>query len=441
MKRRGFLKTAGAGVAVMTARSADRVHGANSRVRVALVGCGQRGTLVAGEMSAVDGVEIGVVCDVYGRSAEKARERFGGTARITDDFRRVMDMKDVDAVLVSTPDHWHALASIAALEAGKNVYCEKPIEHTIQEGLAIIEATRTRPDLVFLTGTQHRSAPHIQRAAEMVQGGEIGDVRFVSVWNYSNSLPGIPLPPDGDPPPDMDWDLYLGPAPLVPYNPTRHGPTYRAWSDYSSGRVSDYGVHRFDSVHQIMGTDTPTSCSATAHRYQLGGAGDHPDVLQATWEYPGWIMSYEALELNGFGSMARITAKLPHHGARPGGKNRPNGMMFAGTRATLLVDRRALELIPEPGEEGRIAPIAEAYDDATGLHAQHFVRCIRDGEKPRCGALVGHRGGVVCHLANISWRVGRKLTWDPEKEVIAGDPEASALLGKKARKPWDRITL
>ena len=441
MKRRGFLKTAGAGVVAMTARGARRVHGANSRVNVALIGCGERGTLVAGEMSKVDGVRVNVVCDVYTRSAERAREQLGGTAEIAGDFRRVLDMRDVDAVLVSTPDHWHAIPSIRALEAGKHVYCEKPIEHTIQEGLAVVEATRRNPEPVFLTGTQHRSAPHIAQAAQMVQSGEIGEVHFVSVWNYSNSLPGIPVAPDQAPPSDMDWDFYLGPAPQVPYNPTRHGPRYRAWTDYSSGRVSDYGVHRFDSVHQIMGNDMPRSCGATASRYCLGGAGDHPDVLQATYEYPGWVMSYEALELNGFGSMARTTAGLPHHGARPSAKNRPNGMMFAGTKATLVVDRRALELIPEPGEEDQIEPVAQAHEDATGLHARHFIRCIRDGEAPRCDALVGHRGGVVSHLANISHRVGRKLRWDPDNEVIVGDPEATRLMGKKARPPWDMITL
>jgi predicted dehydrogenase len=441
MKRRAFLQTAGAGVVAATARGAGHVPGAHSRVNMALVGCGGRGTLVAGEMSRIDGVEFGVLCDVHARNAERARQRLGGTARIVGDFREVLDMKEVDGVLLTTPDHWHAIPAISALEAGKHLYCEKPIEHTIQEGLAIVEAAREHPEPVFLTGTQHRSAPHIARAAQIVQSGEIGEVHFVSVWNYSNSLPGIPVVPDQDPPADLDWDFYLGPAPRVPYNPNRHGPRYRVWKDYSSGRVSDYGVHRFDSVHQIMGCDTPTSCNASAYRYCLGGAGDHPDVLQATYEYPGWMMSYEALELNGFGSMARITEGLPHHGATPGGRNRPNGMMFVGTRATLIVDRRALELIPEPGQEGKIPAITEGADEPTGLHARHFIRCVRDGEEPRSGARVGHRAGVVCHLANISYKVGRKLRWDPEAEVIIGDPEATALMGKKARAPWDRITV
>lgn len=441
MKRRDFLnKAAGTSAAILTAGSASRIYGANNRLNVALIGCGGRGTLVASEMAKVDDVEIGVVCDVYGRNAENAKQRFSGTAKIVKDFRDVMAMKDVDAVLVGTPDHWHAIQSIMALEAGKHVYCEKPIEHTIQEGLAILAAKKKAPQSVFLTGTQHRSAPHIMKAAEMVQGGEIGEVHYVSVWNWSNNYPGSPMKPAEPIPDDLDWDFYLGPAPMVPFHQTRIGGTYRDWMAYSSGRVSDYGVHRFDSVHQIMGDDPPISCNATAYRYRpKDRVGDHPDIMQATFEYPGWIMSYEAMELNSFGSMARITKGLPHHGSRLDGKNRPNGFMFVGTKATLIMDRRAMELIPEPGQN--IKPIAKGNEEPTPLHAQHFIRCIRDGEKPRCDDVVGHRGGVICHLANISYKVGRKLTWDPEKEVIVGDPEASKLLGKKARKPWDMITM
>jgi predicted dehydrogenase len=399
----------------------------------------------------VDNVEYVAFCDVYDRNAVRAKEALGGNGPTLKDFRKVMEMKDVDAVHNGTPDHWHAIPSIAALEAGKHVYCEKPIEHTVQEGLAMIEAAKKYPKSIFLTGTQHRSAPHIMRAAEWVQGGKIGEVHFVSVWNYSNMMPdGFGSAPDGEPPEDMDWSFYLGPAPMVPYNPIRHGGSYRAFSDYSGGRLADFGVHRFDSVHHIMGAEKPTSCNATGARFCLGGMGDHPDVLQATYEYPGWVMAYEAMEVNGFGSMARITPGLPHHGSSPNGKNRPNGMMFVGTEATLIVDRRALELIPETRrrrrgdpspEESKVEPFAEGYDEPTPLHAQHFIACIRDGEKVRTDAVTGHRAGNIAQLANISYRVGRKIKWDPDKEVIIDDPEASQLLGKKARKPWDMITL
>lgn len=335
MKRREFMKdTARTGVAAVTALSASRVYGANSRVNVALVGCGGRGSGVASRMNEVENVEFTACCDVYDRNALRAKERFGGTAKMVKDFRQVMEMKDVDAILNGTPDHWHAIPSIAALEAGKHVYCEKPIEHTVQEGLAMIEAAKKYPKSIFLTGTQHRSAPHIMEAAQIVQSGKIGKVHFVSVWNHSNMTPnGYGTAPDGEPPEGMDWDFYLGPAPMVPYNPLRHGGTYRAFRDYSGGRLADFGVHRFDSVHHIMGAEKPTSCSAVGGRFSVGGMGDHPDVLQATFEYPGWVMAYEALELNGFGSMGRLTAGLPHHGSIVDWKNRPNGMMYHGTEA------------------------------------------------------------------------------------------------------------
>jgi len=452
MKRRDFVKNAArTGAGAVTAASASRVYGANSRVHMALVGCGGRGTGVALRMAKAENTEFTVFCDVYDRNAARSNERFGGTGKTVKDFREVMEMKDVDGILNGTPDHWHAIPSIAALEAGKHVYCEKPIEHTVQEGQVMIEAAKKHPELVFLTGTQHRSAPHIMEAAELVQSGKIGEVRFVSVWNYSNMMPdGYGTAPDGEPPEGMDWDFYLGPAPLVPYNPLRHGGTYRAFRDYSGGRLADFGVHRFDSVHQIMGAEKPTSCNATGGRFCLGGMGDHPDVLQATFEYPGWVMAYEALELNGFGSMGRLTPGLPHHGSNPNWKNRPNGMMFLGTEATLIVDRRAIELLPErrrgrrggpAPEPSKLEPIARGNEEPTAIHTQHFIRCIRDGEKVRTDAVTGHRAGNIAQLAYISYLAGRKIKWDPDKEVIIDDPEASKLLGKKARKPWDQITL
>ncbi|MBN1974068.1 MAG: Gfo/Idh/MocA family oxidoreductase [Sedimentisphaerales bacterium] len=442
MERRDFLKKAAVtGAAAITASSMDRIYGAGSKVNIALIGCGSQGTHVARLINQAGNVEYIAFCDVYERNAQRAKTSLGPNAKIFRDFRKVLEEKDIDAVHIGTPDHWHALIAIAALEAGKHVYCEKPIEHTIQEGLAIVEASKKYPKCIFLTGTQHRSAPHIMRAAEMVQSGAIGEVHFVSVWNYSNSMPnGIGTAPDSKPPEDLDWDFYLGPAPMVPYNPLRVGPTYRSFRDYSSGRVADYGVHRFDSVHQIMGDEKPLSCNCSAYRYCLGGMGDHPDVMQATFEYKNWIMSYETLDINSFGSMARTTAGLPHHGASQNGKDRPNGMMFFGTKATLIVDRRATELIPEP-RNSNIQPVAEGNDVPDALHAQHFIRCIRDGEKVRTDALTGHRAGNICHLANISSKTGRKIKWDPEKEVIIDDPEASKLIGKKARSPWDKITI
>ena len=455
MQRREFLKGAAytGGVAAVTAASARRVYGANSRVNVALIGCGSRGVSVAESIQAVEGVEYVAVCDVYQAHALKAKKQLGETAIVQPDFRRVLEMKEVDAVHIATPDHWHAIPTVMALAAGKHVYVEKPHGHNIREGRAMVKAAEENPQLVFLTGTQHRSAPHIAEAAEMVRTGQIRDIHYVQVWNYYNLMPsGIGTLPDTDPPQGADWDLFLGPAPWVPFNENRFVGTYRHFTDYAGGWITDFGVHRFDSVHQIMGADAPMTINSSGGRFAMEGMSEHPDVLQVTYEYPDFIMSYETLNTNGFGSMGRLTPGITHHSA--GAKeNRPNGMAFFGSNATMIVDRRAIEIIPEPLSTRRgpgiITPksnppkldrIAKDAEEPSAVHGQHFVRCIRGVEKPCCDALVGHQGSNVAHLGNISYRVGRKLHWDADRELICDDPEATALLGRKARAPWDMIT-
>lgn len=442
MQRREFIKTgARAGVATLVAASAQRVYGANTRVNVALIGCGGRGKSVARAMSRVSGVAHLAVCDVYDVQARKARDQLDA-ADTYKDFRRALERKDVDAIHIGTPDHWHAIPAVLACEAGKHVYVEKPLSHNILEGKAIVKAARASGK-VFLTGTQQRSAPHFAEVAEIVQGGRLGEVRFVRVWNYANRMPdGIGTAPDEPAPPGLDWDFFLGPAPSVPYNRKRYLNTYREFSDYAGGRITDFGVHRFDTVHQIMGVDRPRSVCATGGRFALGGMGDHPDCLQVTYEYPKFVLSYEASLINSFGAMGRTTPDMHYYGAR-GGENRPNGMAFHGTRGTLLADRVGYEIIPERRRnvESGLERMHQNSREATALHAQHFIRCVRDGEKPRCDAEVGHRSSLIAHLGNISYRVGKKLQWDAEKEDFIDAPDASRLLGRKARKPWDLISV
>jgi predicted dehydrogenase len=228
MHRRAFLASAAA---------AGRAIGANDRVNVGLIGCGGRGRYVAGFMREAPGAEFTAVCDVYAQNAARAREWAGTGARQFSDFRKLLELKDIDAVLVATPDHWHASIAVLACEAGKDVYVEKPLAYSVREGRAIVEASR-RYKRIVQAGTQHRSAPHFAEIARIVQGGELGDVRFVRVWNYSNMYPqGIGREPDSDPPEGLDWDFYLGPAPRVPFNRKRFLSTFR-WprSAYQSGR-------------------------------------------------------------------------------------------------------------------------------------------------------------------------------------------------------------
>lgn len=453
MERRSFLKSAAATAA--TAASAQRVLGANDRVRLALIGCGGRGSSVAEKI--IEGnvnVEYTVFADIFDRQADKAVQRLGkGEGDTYRDFRRMLDRKDIDAVHIGTPDHWHAIPAIMALQAGKHVYCEKPLGHNILEGKAIVAESAKHPELVFLTGTQHRSQTHFMDIAKMIQEGELEDVHFVHVWNYANLLPdGLAEAPDEPVPEGLDWDMFLGPAPWVPYNPKRHLGTYRAFFDYAGGWITDFGVHRFDTVHQIMGQDIPLTAVAAGARYKLGGMGDQPDVLQVTYEYPGFVLSYEAINTSSFGAIGRFVPGMNLHGAR-GDLNRPNGMAFYGSNGTIIADRIGYETIPPaPKRPGSLSGGDIAADrslkryhennpEPSLLHGQHFIRCIREGEKPRCDALTGHRSSLIAHLGNISYKVGRKLWWDGEKEDFVSDTDASKLIGRKARPPWDLVTM
>jgi predicted dehydrogenase len=435
MRRRQFLRGVVGGAAALTASSAAHVLGANDRVNVALIGCGVRGMTVARLMKPVAGVAFTAVCDVYDRNAAAAREWASSGCRSYRDFRHVLDQKDVDAVVVATPDHWHAIPTVLACQAGKDVYVEKPLAHNVREGRAMVAAAR-KYDRVVQTGTQHRSADHYREAAQIVQGGELGKVHLVRVWNYMNMTPnGVGRAADGDPPAGLDWDLYLGPAPAVPFNKNRFLGTFRWFWDYAGGLLTDWGTHRIDSVHQIMGADAPVAVTAAGGRYELTDGAETPDTLQATFEYPGFILTYEASNLNAHGVGGRTPGKKYYRARGP--DDRPHGEAFYGTNGTLFSDRIGYEVYPEGGSRPRTARKEAAGQDDTGKHAQNFIDCVRSRKRPAADVEIGHRSSVVPHLGNIAYRTGRKLRWDAANETILGDAAAAELLGRQARRPWD----
>jgi predicted dehydrogenase len=240
----------------------------------------------------------------------------------------------------------------------------------------------------------------------------------------------------------LDWDFYLGPAPAVPFNVKRFGPSYRFFSDYAGGRITDFGIHRFDTVHQIMGEDQPLSVSATGGRFVVKGMGDVPDLMQVTWEYPSFVLSYEMCEFNDHGTGGRSTPGMQYYNAQ-GRENRPNGMAFYGSNGTILADRIGYEIIPEDKHAGRPDALIRQHKNApnsTESHARHFIACIREGAEPICGPEVGHRSSLAAHLGNIALRLNRKLHWDPKHEDFKNDRQASGLLGREARAPWDLIS-
>ncbi len=432
----------------LTALSASRVAGANERAVIGLIGCGGRGRYVARFMKDA-GAEFAAVADVYDKNASAAKDWAGGRCEAHSDFRRLLEKKDIDAVLVATPDHWHAGAAVLACAAGKHVYVEKPLAHNIHEGRAIVEAAR-RYQRIVQPGMQHRSSPHFAECAEIVRSGQLGKVPYVRIWNCVNMVPrGIGKEPDGPVPEGLNWDMYCGPAPLVPYNRKRFLSTYRWFWDYSGGYITDFGTHRFDTVHQIMGVERPLTAVATGGRFAVDDAGQMPDVLSVTYEYPGFVLTYEGINMNGFGAGIR-SAGMRYYNMR-GPYDRPNGMAFYGTNGTLMADRVGYEIFPElaagswppgpaPSEPTfRIERKQMNTTDATSLHARAFVEAVRGMRKPPADIETGHRATTIPHLGNISFKTGLKLKWNAEKENFENQPEASKLLSRQARKPWDFV--
>jgi predicted dehydrogenase len=471
MERRRFLTTAGAGVAAWTAASRSRILGANDRLHVGLIGCGGRGVFDARLMRGTpediqavapanyhDGkldprlqrprnVDISALCDVYGSRMEAAK-KWAPQAAAYADFRKLLENKDIDAVIVATPDPWHAAMLILSCEAGKDVYLEKPVMYRVHEAPAMIKAVRNNKRVVQI-GTQHRSADHIAEAARMIQSGKIGEVQFIRVWNYMGMAWGFPPVPDSEPPADLDWDAWLGPSPKAPFN--RNRLNYRAFMDYTNGIISDYGNHRFDSVHQIMGVETPMKVSSSAVRFNKKLAGDIYDMQTATYEYPNFILNYEACNYNGHGLGGR-TQGMRYYGMM-GPEDRPHGMAFYGTEAALFVDRIGMELYPEPKPpepgtprrrrdftwEPRMEKIAMNEDEPTPLHTGNFVDCVRSRKDPEANIEVGVRATIVACIGNVAYWTGRKLKWDSERLTFPGDPEANKYLFREYRKPWDLV--
>jgi predicted dehydrogenase len=440
MQRRNFLQASGVGI---TALSASRVLGANDRVNMALIGCGGRGRYVARFMREAPNVAYTAVADVFLKNAEAAREWAGPEAKLFQDFRKVLDVKEIDAVHIATPDHWHAIASVLACQAGKDVYVEKPTSLTIREGRAMVEAARKYKRIVNV-GTQHRSAPHFEKIREIVQRGDIGPVKFVRVWNYANHWPnGIGHKPDQEPPAGLDWDMYLGPSKKVPFNPNRFLNTFRYFWDYSGGYITDFGNHRLDTMQQIMGVTAPKTISASGGKLLMNDDRETPDLLTVTYEYDNFIATYEGSNVNGHGMGGR-TPGHRYYNAR-GEWDQPNGIAIYGTQATIYCERIGWEIFPEAQTRGGSAsPVKrmwENVEEPTKLHALNFIESLRSRKAPNAEIEIGHRSTSVALLGNIAMRTGRKLHWDAKKEDFTSAPDASALLTRALRKPWDLIKL
>jgi predicted dehydrogenase len=436
ISRRDFIKraavtTAGAGLALSGVATAPRALGANDKLLVGVIGTGRMGMDNLEDFAKQPEVEMAAVCDVYQPNLEKALKAAGGTPKTYTDFRQVLERKDIDAVVVATPDHWHALIAVEACKAGKDVYVEKPISTTVEEGRRMVEAAR-KYHRVVQVGTQQRSGIHFQKAVQAVEQGMIGKVSFVRTWNYGNSYPeGIGNPPDSAPPADLDWNFWLGPAPKVPFNANRFGvgdrwSTFRYFWDYAGGYMTDWGVHLLDIVQWAMKVEGPNVITASGGKFYIQDNAETPDTLQVTFEYPDFVCTYE----NRWDNANSMYGK-------------DYGIEFHGTDGTLFVDRSGFRLYPETRERDhkkvdRTASMEmESVNDEHFDHVRNFLDCVKSRERPRSDIEIGHRSTSTCLLGNVAYRSQQRIVWDAaQQQLSAGDEKARQLLSRNYRAPW-----
>ncbi len=421
--RRDFFKTAGA-AAFTTSLFTGNIKGANDRKVGAYIGTGRMGLgNVRHSYNAGDIVQK-YVCDVYEPNLQKAVDRTEGRAKPIRDFREILADTEVDFVCISTPDHWHAYQTVEACKAGKDVYVEKPISVTVEEGAQMVEAAR-KYKRVVQAGTMQRSGMHFQQAVDIVKSGMLGKVTFCRTWNYGNNTTGMGNPPDAAPPSNLDWDMWLGPAPQREFNANRFGvnpksfSTFRWFWDYAGGMMTDWGVHLLDIVQWAFDEEMPSSIVALGGKYAIPDNRETPDTLQVTYEYPsGRVATYENRVLNG------------HSFAR--GHN----ISFHGTKGTLYVSRRGYHLIPENPDESDISEVqVKQFNSMNIAHWQNFLKCMDTRERPISDIEKCNHTTAACLLGNVALRSKLRLDWDAD-EWTTKQTEARSLLRREARDPW-----
>ena len=426
----GAAVLAGMGAAAKALAGSGAQTPPSDKVRVALIGSGGQGKSNLGAFLRLPEVDCPAVADVDEKhladGLKLAAAARGRTPEGFKDFRTILDRKDIDAVIVAAPDHWHPLAAIMACQAGKDVYVEKPLARSIEEGRAIIKAAR-KYNRVVQVGQQQRSSGHYQDAVAFVKSGKLGRIRMVRAWAYLDWKGDIGYPPDTTPPPELDYDLWLGPAPQRPYNPMRVHHNFRWCWDYSGGLQTDWGAHMIDVVLWAMGEE-PIRAAAVGGKFGFPkDIRETPDTQQSLIEFPSFSLVWEHMIGCGVGPWQR-----------------EHGCEFHGENGLLVVDRGGWEVHPETDQFKqrdrvyRMGPVLRqgGGQDFHFEHVRNFVACIKSRQTPLGDVEIGHRAILPAHLANIAYRLRRAVRWEAKTERFIDDPEAQALLGREYRPPW-----
>lgn len=423
--------------------ASSRAWGANERVRIGFIGVGNRGDQVLDGFLQHKDAEIVMVSDLMESYRGFAAKKIGGNPTLVKDYQKVLENKDVDAVVIATPDHWHALQMIEACQAGKDVYVEKPLSLRLNEGRSMVEAAK-RYNRVVQVGLQRRSSKFCQEAAELVRSGAIGHVTVARAFHIQNEWPeGIGNPPDGEPPAEFDWDSWLGPAPKVPYNPNRSFYRFRWFYDYSGGQLTNFGVHYMDMIHWALGHEAPLAVTAIGGRYsQMKDNREVPDTLEVLWSYPGGTL---------------VTFSQYNASAAPAGM-RSGEIEFRGTKGTLYLRGSGYEIVPEvlnvnafparspvdrsmergwrTGAKAVIASKQGSGKVQDADHSRNFLDCLKSRKPCNSDIETAHRSTSTTQLANIAHRLKAHLEWDGKTEQFVNHSEANTHLSYAYRAPY-----
>ena len=441
LNRREFLRNAslgvGAGIALpnlfLSKTFAATAEAPSESIRIGVIGTGGQGT--ADMRNVIKNVVA--VCDVDKNNAAKAaalvEKSAGRKPAVFGDYRKLLEDKSIDAVIVGTPDHWHALPSIEACLAGKDVYCEKPLTLFIEEGKVLVKAAR-KNNRIVQCGSQQRSEAKFLKAAEYVRNGRIGKIKRVLVGLVGVNWTKDPLTQDSQPPAELDYDMWLGPAPARPYNKQRVHYYFRFFWDYSGGQMTNWGAHHLDIAQWGLGMDDSGPVEITGKgEFDPQKRFEVPTAFGITYKYANGVV----VECQS--PVPKVAPLIPDRKEQAmeilDGKTDFTGCIFEGEKGLLYVNRGVVRVWPEEVFEEPIKDTDVRLYKST-QHFQNWLECIKTRKLPICDVAIGHRSATVCHLGNISIRTGRKIQWDPVKEEIVGDAEAAKLTSKEYRAPW-----
>jgi predicted dehydrogenase len=429
-------------VLATTALSYSRVLGANERVRMGYIGLGNRGDQVHDAFLEHGDQETVAVCDLRDEYMDFAIKKSRATPKKYTDYRKLIEDKNVDAVAIATPDHWHAIMFIEACNAGKDVYVEKPLSLTVVEGRRMVQ-TAERTKRVTQVGIHRRSAKFLKEAVDYVQGGGLGKVSVARAFHVQNEWPnGLGAAPEGPPPSEREWDQWLGPAPKVPYSRNRTYYNFRWFYNYSGGQLTNFGVHYMDQIRWTLGKESPRAVTAMGGQY--GGIKDNreiPDTLEVLWDFGDLMMVFTQINANGARADA-LGADMEIRGTK-------GTMYFFGNRWQVVPERitevpfggrtpvnRAIERAYGPSKK-QIGEPAEAKGSAdTAFHARNFLDCVKSRAKCNCDVLTGHISTTNTIIGNIAHKTRSFLEWDGKAEKFTNNADANKYLHYQYRAPY-----